>query len=723
MAVPARAQTASTSSVNLDLGSVLSSGYTGGAADYSADPTSAPYVAPSKAPLTATQPTSVISKQSIQNNFSPTAGYSDIVSITPSVMATNPNGPGSTETRTLSIRGFTNGQYNTTFDGVPWADSNSFTQHSTSYLMSNDIGQMIVDRGPGGADTVGYATFGGTISIRSKDPLPVTTFTPYGTVGSYGTYLAGLEADTGAIQQDNGASGFVDAETFKTNGYLTNSKQLRNNFFGKFVQPIGTNTVLTLTALYNRIYQDVPLGATKAQIAQHGSNWGLSNDPNTQDYWEYNTDHINTDSEQADLTSRLGNGLTYDGKLYSYAYYHYGDNGTNVGLTTGNVTSNGETYVPGQTMDMKYRGIGTMQRFVKDIPFGDVKMGIWYEYQYNSRQQLEVDWSDGGTVVTNAKGSNNGIDRLMHDTMNTFQPYLELELKPIPGLTLTPGVKYVSFTRGLNAPVNQGTEQPLGYEHTYSSVLPSFEARYAFTPNLSTYAQVAKGFLAPNLGYLQTTQPNSELNPEVTWNYQAGMAYQSQRLALGTDVYLVHFLNYVNSQTQGTTVYYYNQGGVVYRGIEGEATYNLGQGFSIFGNGSLNYAQTTSTHTPMADTPQFTANSGLIYSRNNVYASVIDQWTGGHYDNDGYTNSGKVTTNVPGGWYDPYNIVNLNVGYTVHNLTAPLKVMKVQLNIDNLTNATQIYDSTSTTSGTHTPLYWTIPGRSVYFSLSVPITG
>jgi iron complex outermembrane receptor protein len=269
-----------------------------------------------------------------------------------------------------------------------------------------------------------------------------------------------------------------------------------------------------------------------------------------------------------------------------------------------------------------------MQRFVQDTPFGDVKFGVWYEYQYNSRLRTELDMSDGGQpapAYTNT--STGGIDLLMHDTLNTAQPYIELELKPIPSLTLTPGVKYASFARGLNAPVNQGTEQPLGYEHTYSSVLPSFEARYAFNPNLSTYAQVAKGFLAPNLSYLQTTVPNSELNPEVTWNYQAGMAFQSQRLTLGADVYLVHFLNYVNSQNVSGTMYYYNMGGVVYRGIEGEATYNLGQGFSIFGNGSFNYAHTTSNQEPMAETPQFTANSGLIYFRNNVvYASVIDQW-------------------------------------------------------------------------------------------------
>ena len=370
-------------------------------------------------------------------------------------------------------------------------------------------------------------------------------------------------------------------------------------------------------------------------------------------------------------------------------------------------------------MTMKYRGVGTMQRFVQDIPFGDIKFGFWYEHQSNRRSQLEVDWSNGGQpnppwTVSPTKA----IDRLMTDSMDTFEPYMEFEMKPIAGLTLTPGVKYALFKRDLNAAVNQGTGQPLGYEHDYGAALPSFEARYAFNPNTSAYAQVAEGYLAPELNYLYTINPNaSNLAPEKTWNYQSGVAYQSQRLALGADVYLVHFINYINSRTVGANTIYYNQGGVIYKGIEGEATYNLGQGFSIFGNGSLNDANTTAQHTPVAETPQFTANSGLIYSRGNVYGSIIDQWSGGHYDNNGH-----VAGNVPGQWYDPYNVVNLNIGYTINNAAPHLPRVKVQLNVDNLTNATQIFDSTGSTAN-HTPLYWTIPGRSVFFSLSVPITG
>jgi iron complex outermembrane receptor protein len=119
--------------------------------------------APTQASLVATQPQSIIGDRYIENVAASTANYSDIVKIAPSVTDVDPNGAGLMESQGLTIRGFQNGEYNVTFDGIPWGDSNDFTQHSTSYFMPQDIGQVTVDRGPGSARTLGNATFGGTL--------------------------------------------------------------------------------------------------------------------------------------------------------------------------------------------------------------------------------------------------------------------------------------------------------------------------------------------------------------------------------------------------------------------------------------------------------------------------------------------------------------------------------------------------------------------------------
>ena len=153
-------------------------------------------IAPSVAPLDAVQPTSVISGDFIQKNFAPSTNYDEAIKFTPSTFDIAPNGPGLAESQAISIRGFQDGQFNVTFDGIPWQDSNDFTHHSTSYFMAHDLGQITVDRGPGTGATIGDATFGGTLYILSKAPSDEIGFNPYVSYGSFNTLLYGFEFDS-----------------------------------------------------------------------------------------------------------------------------------------------------------------------------------------------------------------------------------------------------------------------------------------------------------------------------------------------------------------------------------------------------------------------------------------------------------------------------------------------------------------------------------------------
>ncbi|HQT39444.1 MAG TPA: TonB-dependent receptor [Acidocella sp.] len=745
-AASAQAQTAANAPVNLDLGSVLAASAANGSTDYQDTPGTAPYEAPSVTPLNSTQPTSLVTQHTIENNFSSTQSYADFARLTPSVNSINPNGPGLAEALGPTIRGLQDGQYNVTFDGIPLGDSNDFTHHTTSFFADHDIGQTIVDRGPGTAETVGDATFGGTISIRSKDPLPDMTLTPYGSYGSYNTAQEGLQFDTGSISKLNGASAYFDAGHIKSDGALSYAHQERSNFLGKIVIPLGSNTTLTLFSSYQKLYQNPPnYGASVAQMQAFGnSNYAYNNNPNSQEYYKYNADYITTDMEYADLTSNIGNGWLYDGKLYTYGYYHHdlntidpfdslpGGQSSNGMANQVQLTVNGAPVagIPGETFGMTYRSFGTIQRLQKDFSFGDIKVGAWFDRQSDNRYVYEVSLTNGnapnydlntngvGTVTPN---NNNGtIARLQHNQLYTFQPYAQFDWKPIDGLTLTAGVKYAFFRRQLAAVVNQNTGISQGYEHNYGKLLPSFEARYKFNPNLSVYAQAAEGFLAPNLNtYYTTNITQQSVRPQSTLNFQLGTAYQNQHLALGADVYDIHFQNFIQSIGKNPNKIFENIGGVFYRGVEGEATYTFDSGFSLFANGGYNQAYTTAGHVNVQMAPQFTTNAGLIYDRNGIYASVIDEWTGGEYS--GNSTISPAVGKSPGGWYNPYNIVNVSAGYTFDHLMPHVNHLSVKLNVDNITNQNQfITDFGNDASGN--PLYVKLTGVSAFFSVSVPMT-
>ncbi|WP_297478465.1 TonB-dependent receptor plug domain-containing protein [Ferrovum sp.] len=165
----------------MDLGTVSA---TGGGGDSSTPSVTgkgtATYEAPGSMSINATEPVFNINQHYIEENAAPGANYSDIISILPSVTSVDPNGPGGMENQALTLRGFQDGQYNVTFDGIPWGDSNDFTHHTTSYFMEQDLAGVKVDLGPGDASNIGYSTFGGTIALSSKLPQNQTGTSIFG---------------------------------------------------------------------------------------------------------------------------------------------------------------------------------------------------------------------------------------------------------------------------------------------------------------------------------------------------------------------------------------------------------------------------------------------------------------------------------------------------------------------------------------------------------------
>lgn len=201
---------------------------------------SATYQSPTNTPLTVTQPTFVMSKHYIENNLPATSNYDTVAAIAPSVMSISPNGPGLSESANLVMRGFSDGQYDVTFDGIPIAQTNDNTHHSTSYYAAHDLGQVEVDAGPGDATTVGFATFGGRIGINSKDPKKKMGAEAYASAGSWNTYNYGAEFDTGEIKGTHGGRLFADVEGTTSGGYVNYAAQRRSNYMIKYIQPLGS---------------------------------------------------------------------------------------------------------------------------------------------------------------------------------------------------------------------------------------------------------------------------------------------------------------------------------------------------------------------------------------------------------------------------------------------------------------------------------------------------
>jgi len=701
-----------------DLGSVQSTATTDAdlASKSVAKRESAPANAPTQASLQATEPQSKISRKYIENTAAPTASYSDIVAIAPSVMNVDPNGSGLMESQALSVRGFQDGQYNVTFDGVPFGDSNDFTHHSTSFFMNQQIGAISVDRGPGDARQIGFATFGGTIAMDSKEPSVKPGLTVFGSYGSWATALGGLEYNSGVMQNWGDARVMVGGTYGDSNGYLTNASQRRQNLYFKLEKPIGDNTLVTLFADYTNLHQNVSYGATAAQIAMFGPNYGLSADPNSQAYYGYNFDKIKTDFEYLNIrTKQLG--WTFNNKIYTYAYYHNGFNGGDPngespnGVTTDTGASlPGANDVPGVEMNNNYRAWGDIFNAEREIGPGTLQVGGWLAYQTNFRNNFDVD----DTLNFALPPSNPVLNDTMQDTFLVFQPFMQYEWKlPQYGLTITPGLRYVDFSRNIYTPQNQKTGTALDYGHTWTKILPSVTLREQINPNWSTYFQFAQGYLAPNLNVFYVNAPtvSGQPSPEQTNNYQIGTVYKTDRVTFDADLYYIDFLNMVTHHTVGGVTYFANGGGATYKGFETEGTVSLGHGFNAYANFTLNSAQFKDGSGWVQSVPKMTAAAGLLYSRGPLDASAIFKFVG--RQENGYTDANGNNQPLGG-----YGVLNLAATYTISRLASWTHDTKIGLQIDNVFNRTNIVGTAGNTVAQGTPLFWTMPGRAVIGTLS-----
>ncbi|MBA3897528.1 MAG: TonB-dependent receptor, partial [Sphingomonadaceae bacterium] len=651
--------------------------------------TKANELAPVTASLDATQPQAIVSRSFIQDSLPTAADFNQIALIAPSVSNFGANnGVGLSESK-AQIRGFQDGEYNITYDGIPFGDQNDPTHHSNTFFPSNTIETLVVDRGPGNASQLGQATFGGNINLFSGEARDAESVELLGSYGSFNTYVGQAILQSGAIDALGGTRFVVSAQYINSDGALSYEKYKQLNFYAKAVIPLGSDATLSLIATANRNIFNQPDtdGASLAQVAQFGKHYSLSNDPRTQNYFGYNTTRKTTDFYIARFDATIAPGSTVTNSAYTYKY----DNETLSGLdVTGNTPNlvtlaDGKTKVfgvPGYTKSNKYRVYGDILKVRADFGFGALTVGAQIERSDTFRQQTDVtlfplslDYREKA-VTAPPTGLTPGVKtpqyvRFVQDSsVNHTEEFAELELRPFDGLKITPGIKHVDYNRRIDALFNQTTRYAQRLSKTYTATLPFLTVNYQATGNVAVYGQYARGFLAPPLSQLYVARPDlSTVDPQRSTNYQAGAVYHGSHLSLDADVYVINFTNKFASfvsPVPGEGTIFTNIGGALYKGVEGQATYAFSNGLAIFANASRNYAKTKgAVHTQVAHAPFFTAAAGVIYRDGPIRFSLIDKYTGQQFAAAGEPAAYRIR---------PYNDAIVSASYDFGIVRAGIKV-------------------------------------------------
>ena len=667
--------------------------------------TSALTQAPTDSRLDARQPVSILSLEYISNNVAPTADFATIANIAPSVSNVETNGPGLSESKHLTMRGFDDNAYNVTFDGIPFGDQNDYSHHTTSYFPAKLIGKIEVDRGPGTASTIGQATFGGTLAMFSKDPRTIMSFVPTFSYGDWGTKLGHFEVNSGLLPALNSASVIASYQRMETDGYRTFSDMKRDTYYVKYLQPVGKNFNLTVLSSLNKIHFSNPGTVTQSQIDTLGRNYGLGKNPAQTDYIGYNFQDKQADFEYVGLEGSLGAGWEVSNKAYTYYYNNESREKPKPKTVAGVVNFIGSYKVN------RYRAFGDDFILTHKDTFGTFKTGVWIEYSRNPRFLYGLNYTTTGNTANDTSTATNQFapvtanpDTAVGATFynysyhmiafaKTLQPFAEYEWQATEALTINGGVKYYDYTRDIEAQVNQTkARKPLYFDHTTKQTLPSLSVNYRVQKDWSVYAQAAQGLLAPNLNQFYVDAPDTNtVKPQQSWNYQAGTVFKHNRFNAAADFYYIDFKNFAYkgpTNSSGDPAYIGVAAGAYYTGAELEATYYVGDGLSLYGNGSLNYAEFKNSSIDVPTVPGATAALGLVYDhKSGFFGSFTEKYVGSWVVYDSVTNPDVAGAGVARtAESSSYWLGDLSIGYAQKLTGGFIHNYKIRLQVSNLFN-------------------------------------
>lgn len=692
-------------------------------------------LAPMDGLLEARSARTEINSMFIQNFTSPIADYSELTQMAPGTFSVNSNGVGLGDSK-MYFRGFADGLYDITYDGIPFNDTNTPTHHSWAFFPSQWIGGIDFDRSPGSASTIGPTPFGGSINLLSKEMPTEQNIRGGISYGSFNTKLMDFDFDSGAMGGvSNRNNLLVDFHKMTSDGYQTFNYQERNAGSVKYQLKVSDKTTLTGFSGVLMLDSNTPnvKGPTRAQAAQYGDNYLLQNtDPTQGNYYRYNFYHVPTDFEYVGVKSEFGKGWFLDSKPYTYSYnnaqYYANTPPSNKSQKIDAscatpVTSKGITSLPCAVDKVNsYRKYGEVTSINKASRFGVFRTGFWYEWATTNRFQ----------IPSNPLTKQDQVLPNFHERFytNSYQPFVEYEYHATGKLTITGGLKYAYYNMDLKQYADNGkTVGNLGgkaaVEHSagYHSYLPSVDANYRLRNNWSVYGQFSTGSVIPPSSVFDVTGANVQALPKPTYarTYQTGSVVKLKRVTLNTDYFYTHFENaYSQSTDQTCGVCWISSGASVTKGFEGEANLYIAHGLSFYANGTVGTAKYVSNGFAnkglwVADAPSNTEALGLTYQQKYLDFGIFNKRVGPMWNDNG--NYNQV---IP---IDPFNITNMFFNYTVRN-GSHFDQTKIRLSFNNLfdqhniTNVNMANSKLSTFQPSGTDTLGLLPGRSVTVSVT-----
>jgi len=729
-----------------------------------ADTSIASQEAPVKALLDMASPRSEIGSHYIRDYTTPVTDFADITQAAPGTVSYATNGVGNGQSKTW-FRGFSDGAFTMTWDGVPFQDSNDPTHHSWAYVPAPAISYVDFDRSPGTASDIGPTNFAGSIHMFSPKMGDAMTLKFDESYGSFNTNQILGEFNSGLFGGKNPKADFwFEGHHNSSDGYQTFNDQQRTAGTAKFNYKFSDTSYLAVVSTIVLVDSNTPdSDPTRQQIADHGDKYIMDGNMlnpdgtyNSMFYRNY-TYHVPTDFDVITYDREFSHGWKLETKPYSYSYsnHQHLQKKQDQDLQAPKAIYEPVTATSAVNKLNQYNRGGEITSLSQASRFGVFRIGAWYEYTTTHRYQIKSDprtWVDSPLLK----------DQKFHEYFitNSAQPYIEYQLVAIPKWTLTAGVKSALYTMDLKQLADGSTVGSLGCTSTtiagcanvftrhsafYNNILPSVEANYRIRDNWSVYAQYGRGSEIPPSSIFDVTGAQVAVTPKptVATTYQGGSVLKLNHVSLDADVYHIHFQNAYSSYKVSNISapdygdsYYYATPATNTLGFEAEGNLYVNHGLSFNFNGTAGQAKYESfagstlangTVLPpapsqwVASAPNYTVGAGATYQDKRFDLGFFNKQIGPRYVDNGAVHQ---ATQLDSFWMN-----NLFLNYTITRGSF-FDNSKIKLSFNNLFNFHDVVGLSPNASPTQAAPFTPdpgdqlqlLPGRSVMVTFQLGLS-
>jgi iron complex outermembrane receptor protein len=672
-----------------------------------------------------------------------------VIAQLPSVDFTTSDPYGAYEWATrISIRGFNQNQLGFTLDGVPLGDmsyGNWNGLHISRAVIDENVGRIVLSQGTGSVAMASTSNLGGGLQFYSLDPADKRSFSIDQSFGSfnaartYGRFESGLLPGQVKFYV---AGVYQGSDKWKGHGQIG---QWYAQFNAKVVKYFGGKAVWTTYADYSNRhevdYQDLNK-IWEQKLGYHWDNYGNWQEAiqaayacDGQGSFPAPVNQLAANQDPCDAAYYAGSGLRRDFLGYSelkvavtpkllwrVTGYGHRDDGRGLWFTPYTPSPDGSP-ISLRTSEYGISRGGFLTSLEYDGTRNRVKGGVWFEGET---------WDLARRFYATSVSS--PMHSLYHFPKNPFatqwaysfpttvyQFYLQEEYHVTPALTLAAGFKTEETnTDGKLSPevLSNASYKPGQYAQgsleSGKPFLPQFGVDWKVDKHNELFADGSynvRAYQPGGYGYGNTpwgtTQAGFDLlkktlHPETAWSEEVGYRRNTKRTAIEVSYFHVNFNDRLLAIAQGVGIQGFasilsNVGGVTTNGVDAAATVQLGHGFALYNGGTWSRSVYDNNIFPAGqaemytkgkvavDAPEGLWKSELSWKQRHFFANLSSDYMSERYFT--YSNDGHVAGRF---------LANVGMGYH-RSMLGELDGLKIQFNVDNLTNAQ--YYSTIGTNG------------------------